>query len=128
MTSQRHDIPPSAYLQMKQRSPLAQSASRSCVTHFLYGHLAELEDWYSKWKVAINPTKTEAVFFSTGRNTRLPAPVHAQNHPVPWSKTIKYLGVILDEHLTFNPHIVNPKNNFRALVCIYSPILLRIRL
>ncbi|GFW76671.1 probable RNA-directed DNA polymerase from transposon X-element [Trichonephila clavipes] len=36
---------------------LAQSASKACVTHFLHKHLAELEDWYEKWKIAINPTK-----------------------------------------------------------------------
>ncbi|GFV96527.1 copia protein [Trichonephila clavipes] len=73
---------------------LAQSASFACAfTHFLHRHLAELEDWYNKWEIAINPTKTEAVF-STGNNTRRPAPVHVQNHPVPWSKTVKYLGVI----------------------------------
>ncbi|GFT59830.1 RNA-directed DNA polymerase from mobile element jockey [Trichonephila clavipes] len=104
---------------------LAQSASKACVTHFLHKHLAELEDWYKKWKIAINPTKTEAVFFSKTTNTRPPAPVHVQNHPVPWSKTVKYLGVILDQHLTFNPHIVNAKKKFRALACIYSPYFTR---
>ncbi|GFS47856.1 probable RNA-directed DNA polymerase from transposon X-element [Trichonephila clavipes] len=104
---------------------LAQSASKACVTHFLHKHLAELEDWYKKWKIAINPTKTEAVFFSKNINTRPPAPVHVQNHPVPWSKTVKYLGVTLDQHLTFNPHIVNAKKKFRALACIYSPYFTR---
>ncbi|GFW35979.1 RNA-directed DNA polymerase from mobile element jockey [Trichonephila clavipes] len=88
---------------------LAQSTSKACVTHFLHKHLAELEDWYKKWKIAINPTKTEAVFFSKNINTHPPAPVHVQNYPVPWSKTVKYLGVTLDKHLTFNPHIVNAK-------------------
>ncbi|GFT17167.1 RNA-directed DNA polymerase from mobile element jockey [Trichonephila clavipes] len=104
---------------------LAQSASKACVTHFLHKHLAELEDWYKKWKIAINPTKTEAVFFSNGTSARPPAPVHVQNHPVPWSKTVKYLGVILDQHLSFNPHIVNAKKKFRALACIYSPYFTR---
>ncbi|GFS64143.1 RNA-directed DNA polymerase from mobile element jockey [Trichonephila clavipes] len=103
---------------------LAQSASKACVTHFLHKHLAELEDWYKKWKIAINPTKTEAVF-SNGTSARPPAPVHVQNHPVPWSKTVKYLGVILDQHLSFNPHIVNAKKKFRALACIYSPYFTR---
>ncbi|GFU74186.1 hypothetical protein TNCV_997421 [Trichonephila clavipes] len=68
---------------------LAQSANKNCVTHFLHRHLAELEDWYKKWKIAINPTKTEAVFFSTGKATRKPPPIHIHNHPVPWSKTVK---------------------------------------
>ncbi|GFS92070.1 RNA-directed DNA polymerase from mobile element jockey [Trichonephila clavipes] len=104
---------------------LAQSAKKNCVTHFLHRHLAELEDWYKKWKISINPTKTEAVFFSTGNGTRKPPPIHIQNHPVPWFKTVKYLGVILDENLTFKPHILHLKHKFRALACIYSPYFAR---
>ncbi|GFU86375.1 probable RNA-directed DNA polymerase from transposon X-element [Trichonephila clavipes] len=104
---------------------LAQSANKICVTHFLHRHLAELENWYNKWKISINPTKTEAVFFSVGRNIRKPPPIHIQNHPVPWSKSVKYLGVILDENLSFKHHILHIKQKFRALVCIYSPYFAR---
>ncbi|GFV27779.1 probable RNA-directed DNA polymerase from transposon X-element [Trichonephila clavipes] len=104
---------------------LAQSANKICVTHFLHRHLAELEDWYNKWKISINPTKAEAVFFSVGRNTRKPPPIHIQNHPVPWSKSVKYLGVIVDENLTFKHHILHLKQKFRALSCIYSPYFAR---
>ncbi|GFT61172.1 probable RNA-directed DNA polymerase from transposon X-element [Trichonephila clavipes] len=104
---------------------LAQSAEKNCVTQFLHRHLAELEDWYKKWKIAINPTKTEAVFFSTGKATRKPSPIHIHNHPVPWSKTVKYLGVILDENLSFKHHILHLKHKFRALASIYSPYFAR---
>ncbi|GFX75376.1 RNA-directed DNA polymerase from mobile element jockey [Trichonephila clavipes] len=103
---------------------LAQSAKKNCVTHFLHRHLAELEDWYKKWKIAINPTKTEAVF-STGKGTRKPPPIHIHNHPVPWSKSVKYLGVILDENLSFKHHILHLKHKFRALASIYSPYFAR---
>ncbi|GFV45901.1 RNA-directed DNA polymerase from mobile element jockey [Trichonephila clavipes] len=75
--------------------------------------------------MALNPTKTEAVFLASGRNTRTPSPVHVQNHSVPWSKTVKYLSVILDERLTFNPHIVYNQNKFRALACVYFPYFAR---
>ncbi|GFT48614.1 RNA-directed DNA polymerase from mobile element jockey [Trichonephila clavipes] len=36
---------------------LTQSANKNCITHFLHRHLAELEDWYKKWKISINPEK-----------------------------------------------------------------------
>ncbi|GFV11023.1 RNA-directed DNA polymerase from mobile element jockey [Trichonephila clavipes] len=48
---------------------LTQSTNKKCITHFLHRHLAELEDWYNKWKISINPEKTEAVFFSAGHST-----------------------------------------------------------
>ncbi|GFT32205.1 RNA-directed DNA polymerase from mobile element jockey [Trichonephila clavipes] len=104
---------------------LTQSANKNCITHFLHRHLAELEDWYNKWKISINPEKTEAVFFSVGHSTRKPPPIHVQNHPVPWSRTVNYLGVTLDEHLSFKDHIIKINNKFRAIACLYYPYFTR---
>ncbi|GFV62549.1 probable RNA-directed DNA polymerase from transposon X-element [Trichonephila clavipes] len=97
---------------------------QNCITHFLHRHLAELEDWFKKWKISINPEKTEAVF-SLGRSTRKPPPIHVQNHPVPWSRSVNYLGVTLDEHLSFKDHIIKINNKFRALACLYYPYFTR---
>ncbi|GFV06149.1 RNA-directed DNA polymerase from mobile element jockey [Trichonephila clavipes] len=104
---------------------LTQSTNKNCITHFLHKHLAELEDWYNKWKISINPGKTEAVFFSLGNSTRKPPPIHVQNHPVPWSRSVNYLGVTLDEHLSFKDHITKINNKFRALACLYYPYFTR---
>ncbi|GFU80867.1 RNA-directed DNA polymerase from mobile element jockey [Trichonephila clavipes] len=104
---------------------LTQSANRNCITHFLHRHLAELEDWYKKWKISINPEKTEAVFFSAGHGARKPPPIYVQNHLVPWSKSVNYLGVTLDQHLSFNDHITKINSKFRALACLYYPYFTR---
>ncbi|GFW94104.1 RNA-directed DNA polymerase from mobile element jockey [Trichonephila clavipes] len=104
---------------------LTQSTNKNCITHFLHKHLAELEDWYKKWKISINPGKTEAVFFSLGNSTRKPPPIHVQNHPVPWSRSVNYLGVTLDEHLSFKDHLIKINNKFRALACLYYPYFTR---
>ncbi|GFU16764.1 RNA-directed DNA polymerase from mobile element jockey [Trichonephila clavipes] len=104
---------------------LTQSANKNCTTHFLHRHLAELEDWYKKWKISINPEKTEAVFFSAGHGTHKPPPVYVQNHPVPWAKSVNYLGVTLDQHLSFKDHITKIDNKFRALACLYYPYFTR---
>ncbi|GFT92340.1 RNA-directed DNA polymerase from mobile element jockey [Trichonephila clavipes] len=103
---------------------LTQSANKNCITHFLHRHLAELEDWYKKWKISINPEKTEAVF-SAGHGTHKPPPVYVQNHPVPWSKSVNYLGVTLDQHLSFKDHIIKIDNKFRVLACLYYPYFTR---
>ncbi|GFU41648.1 probable RNA-directed DNA polymerase from transposon X-element [Trichonephila clavipes] len=89
-----NDIPKTRHttvcLFAERHSDPSSKRKENCVTHFLHRHLAELEDWYKKWKIAINPTKTEAVF-STGKGTRKPPPIHIHNHPIPWSKSVKYL-------------------------------------
>ncbi|GFV96232.1 probable RNA-directed DNA polymerase from transposon X-element [Trichonephila clavipes] len=56
-------------------------------------HLLVLEDWFSKWKIALNVAKNEAVFFT--RKTRLTYPdIFLHNEKIPWSQNTKYLGVM----------------------------------
>ncbi|GFT24506.1 RNA-directed DNA polymerase from mobile element jockey [Trichonephila clavipes] len=74
-------------------------------------HLLVLEDWFSKWKIALNVAKTEAVFFT--RKTRLTYPdIFLHNEKIPWSQNTKYLGVTLDNKLTFRQHITRIRENF----------------
>ncbi|GFW58701.1 RNA-directed DNA polymerase from mobile element jockey [Trichonephila clavipes] len=62
-----------------------------------------LEDWFSKWKIALNVAKTEAVFT---RKKRLIYPdIFLHNEKIPWSQNTKYLGVTLDNKLTFKQRI-----------------------
>ena len=61
--------------------------------------LPELLSWYSKWRLSINETKSEAVFFS--RRNRAPQNFIINNIPIKWSYSAKYLGVIFDRHLTW---------------------------
>ncbi|GFT98656.1 RNA-directed DNA polymerase from mobile element jockey [Trichonephila clavipes] len=68
-------------------------------------HLLDLEDWFSKWKIALNVAKTEAVFFT--RKIRLIYPdIFLHNEKIPWSQNPKYLGVTLDNKLYFKQHII----------------------
>ncbi|GFU97600.1 RNA-directed DNA polymerase from mobile element jockey [Trichonephila clavipes] len=61
-------------------------------------NLAHLEIGFSVWKIKLNTSKTEAVFFSQ----RTPPPeIMLQNQRIPWSQHTKYIGVIIDKTLTF---------------------------
>ncbi|GFX76084.1 probable RNA-directed DNA polymerase from transposon X-element [Trichonephila clavipes] len=62
-------------------------------------HLAHLETWFSVWKIALNSSKKEAVFFS---KRKPPPEITLQNQRIPWSQHTKYLGVIVDKNLTFS--------------------------
>ncbi|GFU76544.1 probable RNA-directed DNA polymerase from transposon BS [Trichonephila clavipes] len=48
---------------------LASHTEPKLVARAINRHLLVLEDWFSKWKIALNVAKTEAVFFT--RKTRL---------------------------------------------------------
>ncbi|GFT39585.1 RNA-directed DNA polymerase from mobile element jockey [Trichonephila clavipes] len=87
---------------------MSQHTELNVISHFLHRHLVELEGWFSRWKIALNSPKTEAVFFSHHRNKKLQV-VHVNNNPIPWSQNMKYLGVILDKNFTFHQHITQIK-------------------
>ncbi|GFX63376.1 hypothetical protein TNCV_3619791 [Trichonephila clavipes] len=41
---------------------LASHSEPKLIARALNRHLLDLEDWFSKWKIALNVAKTEAVF------------------------------------------------------------------
>ncbi|GBM54382.1 RNA-directed DNA polymerase from mobile element jockey [Araneus ventricosus] len=75
-------------------------------------HLEKLDDWFVKWKIALNVSKTEAVYFSKGEKKYKPV-IKIKNKIIPWSQQAKYLGIILDKKLTCQSHISSIKTKFR---------------
>lgn len=64
-------------------------------------------DFFNKWKIMINPAKTQSIFFTRRRkNCFVPqSNIMVENTRVPWEAKVKYLGVVLDRKLLFNDHI-----------------------
>lgn len=61
-------------------------------------------DWFKKWRLCINETKTITIFFNKLKIFNLPQ-INISNHNIPWSKYSKYLGIIYDKNLSFNKQI-----------------------
>lgn len=60
-----------------------------------------------KWRLKLNPSKTECVYFSR-RISRRYYPrrgIKIEDHESEWTDQAKYLGVTLDKKLTFKPHV-----------------------
>ncbi|GFX35375.1 RNA-directed DNA polymerase from mobile element jockey [Trichonephila clavipes] len=99
---------------------LSRHYNPNTLTQNINEHLAHLEIWFSVWKIALNTTKTEAVFFT---QRRPPPEITLQNQRIPWSQHTKYLGVIIDKNLTFRQHITYVRNKFKnATRQLYSLI------
>lgn len=65
--------------------------------------------YVKQWKLMLNPMKTETVFF-TRRRVRKAFPryqIKVEGQHVEWKRSAKYLGVILDQKLTFKEHVEN---------------------
>ena len=99
--------------------------SGTIVCNRLQLYLDALKDWADKWKIVINPGKSEAVWFTTRRVTPSQQ-VRFKGTAISWGQRMKYLGLILDK-MTWPAHITYVANKgnamgslLRSLVGIYS--------
>jgi len=65
------------------------------LTNKLQSHVDDILQFFSNWRMSINPDKIEAIIFLR-RSMILFPPVRVKNYRVPWSKRVKYLSIILD--------------------------------
>lgn len=73
----------------------------------LQGTLRRVEKFCNKWKIKINPTKTQAVFFpfNNQRRRRPTTNLTLNDVPIEFSASVTYLGVVLDSKLNFRTHV-----------------------
>jgi Reverse transcriptase (RNA-dependent DNA polymerase) len=97
------------------------------ITDSLQEHTDSLINFFGDWKIKINPSKTEAIFFTRRRALRfLPdTQLNVNGSSVPWSSKVKYLGLILDKKLLFKNHIENILHKNSKLIKIYYPFINR---
>lgn len=96
--------------------------SRSIMSS-LEKYAKKLHRYFVRWKLPINADKTEAKFFTKRRTRQLPhRELNLFGSEVSWqSDPIKYLGVYLDNRITFHDHVnyVLQKTNL-AVRTLYS--------
>ncbi|GBM66122.1 RNA-directed DNA polymerase from mobile element jockey, partial [Araneus ventricosus] len=81
---------------------LARNKNHNYIRIALNRRLKTLEEWFLKWKIQINASKTEAILFANSKVN--PPPILINNVTIPWSQECKYLGVYLDRRMTWKPH------------------------
>jgi hypothetical protein len=68
----------------------------------LQRQLDTLSDYFKNWKIRVNPTKTQAIYFNRCASVRnLPASCLKFNgHEMHWSPEVRYLSLNFDKKLT----------------------------
>ena len=78
-----------------------------------------VSDWCKKWRMAINTDKTQIVHFRPSKSEITKTIFHLANVDLKTVSFYKYLGVIFDEHLTFDENATTLANSaVRALGAI----------
>jgi exonuclease III len=84
-----------------------------------------LLNWFSDWKIALNPQKCEAKIFSL-RKFHVEENIQIHNNAIPWNdnaRTVKYLGVLLDTKLTYKHHINSKLNQANSRLAQMYPVI-----
>jgi hypothetical protein len=82
---------------------LSANKDPAIATFTLQNHLNRLQVWTNIWKIKINEAKSTQVNFSL-RRVQYPA-IFVNNVQIPASPSTEYLGIYLDNHLTWKEHI-----------------------
>jgi hypothetical protein len=88
--------------------------------------LNTIKRYYSTWRIKLNPSKTQAVFFTKRRTRELPtSDLSLDGYSMAWSDRAKYLDLILDKKLTFSPHFDYVSDRVKKLTRILYPLINR---
>ena len=77
--------------------------------HRLQSDLITLEQWASKWNMVFNPTKCEFLRVTNKTNPILMQYI-IQGQVIEEVTSEKYLGITIDQHLTWNNHVKQVTN------------------
>jgi hypothetical protein len=82
--------------------------------------LNSMSAWCERWNIKINGGKTHAIYFT--RRRRPPDSILTLNgRNIPFVNSVKYLGVIFEERMTWRLHIENIEAKaFRTFITLYS--------
>lgn len=116
-----------------QRSKIAQYADDTMIytqnrratalTKDLQTDLEMIYNWLKKWKIKINEQKTVAIRFCKKKKREKPPQIKLNNTSIEWQKEVKYLGITLDENLTFKNHIKETKKKTKQLKGQLYPLI-----
>lgn len=81
-----------------------------------------LEEWFSLWRIEINPDKSTGLLITRRRLVDPPA-VTMYHVPIQWGVSTKYLGVVIDNKLTWAHHIEYIVSNAKAALASMSALI-----
>ena len=105
------DIPKNKHVQLAlfadDTAIYCSGRSPAAIVRHLQAYCNTLGVWTRLWRIELHPDKSQAILFSSPRRRLPPAPpsVTMFGRPIPWKEHAKYLGVILDQRLSFAEHI-----------------------
>lgn len=89
----------------------------------IQNHLQEIQEYFKKWKIEINPGKTQLINFNQKIRPINQEIVKINNIPIDTTNEITYLGMKLDRKLTFKNHIEKVRNSAQLATKTIYPFI-----
>jgi hypothetical protein len=83
--------------------------------------LDALPSWLDRWRLRVNVAKTQAIALSTKHNQ--PPELRLLGQPLPWQRTVKYLGVTIDRRLNMSAHVNDTISRTRTARALLTPVM-----
>jgi len=100
---------------------LASNTDPNIVSQHIQVHLNLLQEWFTKWKMKINETKS---YFTTFSLLPGDCPPVLLNHFInPNTSQVKHLGLIFDRRLTWSAHLKDKRKKLNSRLHILRPLL-----
>ena len=86
--------------------------------------MKQLDKWFASNLLTLNTDKSYFCIFRTVQNRRLilPDTIEFNNKSIKRAKSIKYLGITLDEFLDWNEHMANVRKSLNPLFSVFYNI------
>ena len=86
--------------------------------------IKNVNEWFNANKLTLNVDKTSFIIFRSKRNTisNLPDTINHKNIKIKRETKIKYLGLILEEHLSWNQHTNEICNKLKCFFPLFYNI------
>ena len=83
--------------------------------------LSKVDEWMKMNKLTLNYSKTEFMLRNSSRHLQNePFSLNIGNHSITQAKSVKYVGVHIDDLLSWKTHISNLEKNYLGLVPLYA--------
>jgi hypothetical protein len=100
----------------------SQSWRIDTVSRRLSRALDRISHYCTRWRLKLNIEKTTATIFTKRRPT-YPDSIQVEGIEIPWTRTVKYLGLYLTSTLNYNQHIKNLAHKALGNLITIFPLL-----
>ncbi|BES87875.1 Retrotransposon protein [Nesidiocoris tenuis] len=112
----------SSFMFADDHAVLSRNSSGTTASRTLQDLADDIQHWTHQWRISINSEKSCTATFTLKHNYQT-LPIMLNNANVPSADVVRYLGIHLQQRLTFSAHISELLKRIRTRIHLLKPLL-----